>query len=227
MRTLGSVREFENRPVPREIISRIFEHARFAGSGGNRQGWHAVVVESPEARSALTRISSIGYREYMAQTMAGAVPFAAGDDGAWHGSIVDLEAARSTDSPIGLVASIESAPVLLVIVADLRTLAVTDIDSDHISIIGGASIYPFVHNVLLAARNEGLAGVLTTFACRAEPELRELLALPASHAVAAVIPLGYPVHQATKLKRKSISEFVTIDRFDGSPWDTEAGLIPD
>ena len=216
MRTMGSVREFQDRPVPPDVLHRIFENARFAGSGGNRQGWHVIVVESPEIRAEVTRLSVIGFREYMAQTMAGAVPFGPGSDGRWHGAIVDLAEARATDGPSGLAASIEHAPALLVVVADLSALAITDIDANHVSIIGGASIYPFVHNILLAARHEGLAGVLTTFACRAEAEMRTLLALPDSHAIAAVIPLGFPVHQPTKLKRKAVEEFVTIDRFDGT-----------
>ncbi len=215
MRTLGSIREFQDRPVAPDLIAHILENARFAGSGGNRQGWHVIVVESPETRAEITRISTLGFREYMAQTMAGAVPFAPADDGRWHGAIVDLDAARAVDGPSGLAASIDHAPALLVVVVDLRALAITDIDADHVSIIGGASIYPFVHNILLAARSEGLAGVLTTFACRAETEICTLLRLPMSHAVAAVIPLGYPVHQPTKLKRKAVNEIATVDHFDG------------
>ena len=97
MRTMGSVREFTNQPVPADILERIFENARFAGSGGNRQGWNVVVVESPTVRAELVRISTIGYREYIAQSTAGVVPFGASDDGRWHGAAVDLEAARAND----------------------------------------------------------------------------------------------------------------------------------
>ena len=140
MRTMGSVREFTNQPVPTDVLERIFENARFAGSGGNRQGWSVVVVESQTVRAELVRISTIGYREYIAQAMAGVVPFGASDDGRWHGAGVDLDAARATDTGTGLVASIETAPVVLIVVADLRTLAITDVDADHVSIIGGASL---------------------------------------------------------------------------------------
>ena len=41
--------------------------------------------------------------------------------------------------------------------------------------IPGASVYPFVWNVLLAARNEGYGGVLTTMAVAEEPRVEGLL----------------------------------------------------
>jgi hypothetical protein len=43
-----------------------------------------------------------------------------------------------------------------------------------------------VWNILLAARNEGYGGTLTTMAVPEEPKLRALLAIPGTHAVAAV-----------------------------------------
>ncbi len=218
MRTMGSVREFDNRPIDHATLSTIFEHARFAGSGGNRQGWHVISIESADARREIRRISEIGFREYYAQIIAGKVPFAPGDDGAWHGPPVDLVEARSTAVGFAFGDAIESAAALLLITVDLRTLAITDIDASHTTVIGGASIYPFVHNILLSAHNLGIGGVLTTFACRDERSLRALIALPDSHAVAAVLVLGYPKTQVTKLSRKPVDAFVTIDRVEGDPW---------
>jgi len=40
---------------------------------------------------------------------------------------------------------------MLVVCANLNVLAATDRDLDRYSIVGGASIYPFVWSVLLAA----------------------------------------------------------------------------
>jgi hypothetical protein len=42
-----------------------------------------------------------------------------------------------------------------------------------------------------------------------------LLGLPEGHALAATIFLGVPEHQATRLRRQPVSEFATLDRFDG------------
>ena len=218
MRTTASVREFTPEPVDAAVLHRVFDHARFAGSGGNRQGWHVVNIESPEARAEIARISSVGWAEYAAQAVAGHVPFAPGDDGRWHGSPVDLDAARAGAGPNPFTDSISTAPVVLLITVDLRALAITDIDAEHVSIIGGGSIYPFVQNLLLAARNEGLAGVLTTFVCRAEDDVRALVGLPKSHTVAGLVVLGHPSTQPSRLRRRPVEAFVTVDRFDGAPW---------
>jgi hypothetical protein len=51
----------------------------------------------------------------------------------------------------------------------------------------------------------------------ASPSAKELLGIPADYAVAAVLPLGKPVRQLTKLKRNSVAEIATRERFDGQP----------
>ena len=71
-------------------------------------------------------------------------------------------------------------------------------------------------NVLLAARNEGFGGVLTTMAVAEEPRVKALLGIPDGHAVAAVLPLGRPQRQPTRLTRKTVAEFATWERFDGA-----------
>ena len=69
---------------------------------------------------------------------------------------------------------------------------------DRIGVIAGASVYPFVWNILLAARNEGFGGVLTTLAVAEEPRVKELLGIPDDYAVAALLPIGKPVKQVTQ-----------------------------
>jgi hypothetical protein len=43
------------------------------------------------------------------------------------------------------------------------------------------------------------------------------LNVPDDYVIAAVVPLGKPVHQVSKLKRKEVADFVTRERFDGDP----------
>ena len=88
---------------------------------------------------------------------------------------------------------------MLVLVADLASLATVDRDADHYTLVGGASIYPFAWSILLAARHEGLAGVMTTMVVREEATVRELLGVPETAIVAGVLALGRPVHQPTRL----------------------------
>ena len=49
--------------------------------------------------------------------------------------------------------------------------------------------------------------------------MKALLNLPDDFAIAAVVPLGRPVKQLTKLKRRPVADFVTINRFDGAPFE--------
>ncbi|HRE02351.1 MAG TPA: hypothetical protein PLV68_13695, partial [Ilumatobacteraceae bacterium] len=72
--------------------------------------------------------------------------------------------------PNTLLDHIAEIPVMLVVAADLRCIAMMDAHLDRVPLTGGASIYPFCWNLLLAARARGLGGVLTTFLARAERE---------------------------------------------------------
>jgi nitroreductase len=146
------------------------------------------------------------------------VPFAPTRGGRWTGPAVDLAAARETPAPNELADSLEHVPVLLLILADLGALATVDNGLDRQSIVGGASIYPFCHNLLLAARNEGLGGVLTSVLARQEPAVRELLGIPEGFAVAGLMALGRPRKVITKLRRTPVEEFTVLDRFDGPPF---------
>ncbi|MBT4677160.1 MAG: nitroreductase family protein, partial [Acidimicrobiaceae bacterium] len=53
MRTTFACREFTDDPVPDEVLHRILDVARFAPSGGNRQGGHVVVVRDKGVRQRL------------------------------------------------------------------------------------------------------------------------------------------------------------------------------
>ncbi|MCF2533933.1 nitroreductase family protein [Yinghuangia soli] len=216
VRTTGAVRRFTDRPVPDATLARVFDLARFAPSGGNRQGWHVVLARSAEVRQRLRELSRAGWEEYAAYAIAGRVPFAPGEDGHWQGPPADVDfAAPVPDNRF--IEQLERAPVVAVLAVDLRKLAVTDGDLPRQSIVGGGSVYPFAQNVLLAARSEGLGGVMTTFLCRREAEVKELLGLPAPYAVAAMLAIGVPERHPRRLTRRPVEEFVTFDRFDGAP----------
>jgi nitroreductase len=116
-----------------------------------------------------------------------------------------------------MTAPLREASVVLVICLDLGVVAATDQNLDRIGVVSGASVYPFVWNVLLAARSEGYGGVTNTMAIPEEAQVRTLLDVPDDYVIAAVVPLGKPVHQVSKLKRKEVADFVTRERFDGDP----------
>ena len=219
MRTSGSVRAFRADEVSDAALVRILDSARFAPSGGNKQGWHVIVLKDPAIRGQIGALARMGWNEYAAMTAAGVRPFAADDTGRWPGPPpgMDLAAESLRDRPWPFMDAIENSPVLLVIAADLRVIAAVDTDLDRVGLAAGASVYPFAHNILLAAREEGLGGVLTTFLVRQEPAAQELLGLPKWMAITSMIALGVPEHQNSKLSRRPVSDFATVDRFDGPP----------
>ena len=116
----------------------------------------------------------------------------------------------------GFAGELDRVPVLLVVFADLSALAAVDRDAQRYSFAGGASVYPFVWSILLAARAEGLGGVLTTMLIRAEDAVRRLLGAPENWAVAAVLALGHPIRAPRRLRRRAVSSFTTVDRIDGA-----------
>jgi nitroreductase len=223
LRTTGAVREFRAEPVADEVLYRVLDAARFAPSGGNRQGWRLVLVKDAAVRRRLRDLYLPGWREYLAQRAAGLVPFApVTDEEAERAAIASVDPHATGAPAAGSVGDfadhLDAVPVLLVLLADLRALAAVDKGLPRYTLVGGASIYPFAQNVLLAARAEGLAGVLTTMNVRREPEMRELLGVPPEQVVAGVIALGRPVHQPTRLSRARVESFTTVDRADGAPF---------
>ena len=84
--------------------------------------------------------------------------------GAVEGAAALAQAAAA--GPGGFAEHLDDVPVLILVLADLRKLATVDRDLGHYTLVGGASVYPFVWSLLLAARAEGLAGVVTTMVVR-------------------------------------------------------------
>lgn len=210
MRTTFAAREFTDDPLPDEVLGRIFDNARFAPSGGNRQGAHVTVVRDETARRRLAELGKPAARRYFAQLQADENPWNSVDPSGVPQGVID-----ATEIPDTFVAPIAKAPVVLVVSVDLTVVAAVDQNLDRVGIAGGASVYPLIWNILLAARSEGYGGTITTMAIAAEERVRELLGIPDRHAVAAVVPLGKPVRQLTKLRRRPVAEFITRDRFDG------------
>lgn len=213
MRTTHAVREFTDEPLPDDTLYRILDNARFAPSGGNRQGAHVTVVRDSQTRQRLAELGVPGARRYIAQLMAGENPW-----NPVHPSSVAPETIDNTDPPDSFITPFIQAPVVLVVSVDLEVVAAVDQNLDRIGLVSGASVYPLVWNILLAARNEGYGGTLTSMAIPQEAQVRQLLGLPDTHALAALVPLGKPTRQPTKLRRRTVEETVTHENFDGAPF---------
>jgi nitroreductase len=212
MRTTFSAREFTGDPLPDATLAQILDQARFAPSGGNRQGWRVIVIRDPDTKRALADLSGFAAKRYAAQVKNGESPWNTIDPPG-----VDAATIERTPPPPHLMEPLAKAPVVLVICVDLKFVASMDQDLKRIGVVSGASIYPFAWNVLLAARHEGFAGTITTLAIAQEPKIQALLGIPSHVAVCAVMPLGRPARRLTKLKRKAVSEFAMRERWGGEP----------
>ena len=209
LRSNGTVRRFTSEPVDRATVIEILDDARFAPSGGNRQPWRVAIVEDQVLRHQLADFMSPVWDEYLEHTNNETAPF----------NVVDYVAPEHViaGKPNDLLDHIASVPVVLAVAVDLRKVAMMDDELDRPAMTGGGSIYPFCWNLLLSARAHGLGGVMTTVRSRAEPVAGPALGLPSDHALAATIFLGVAEHQPTKLRRNPVTDFATIDRFDGRP----------
>lgn len=219
LRSTGSVRSFLDRRVSDDVLFEVLDDARFGPSGGNRQAWHVTVLRDATIRARLGELYLDAWHDYVGHVLSGLTPFSPMLTNAER----ELAASKRPDAiaiskPDGFAETIARAPALLAVSVDLGALAATDRDLDRYQIVGGASVYPFVWNILLAAHERGLGGVMTTVATRKEPEVATLLHLPDQSALAAIVVLGYPTARPTKLKRRAVSEFTSIDYVDGAPF---------
>tara|TARA_E500000331_G_scaffold310874_1_gene317842 strand:+ start:485 stop:1153 length:669 start_codon:yes stop_codon:yes gene_type:complete len=212
MRTTFACREFQDEEIEDEVIHRILDNARFAPSGGNRQGVHVIVVKDFEKKRKLGQMCGPALLLYAAQQAAGEVPFNTVE----HSTISEQEIDTNSGHDFEIFNRMEEVPLLLIVSIDLSEVASMDKNLDRVGIVTGASVYPFVWNILLAARNEGLGGVITTAIVPEEESVREILDLPENHAIAAMIPIGKPVKQLSQLTRRSVEDFTTVDSYKGN-----------
>ena len=206
IKTTGATRYFKPDPVPDDVLRRVFDAARFGPQGGNRQPVRYIVVRDPELKRQL----AVWYHDIWKTIKEAAA----------RGEYRTPAARRGRSSPMfaadrsHMAEHFADIPVLVVVCAVLDDLARTDAQLDRPGVVGGASIYPSVQNLLLAARNEGLGAVLTTRLCAVEPQVKELLRIPAELITCATVPIGYPARPLPKkLSRAPVEEFVFADRY--------------
>ena len=194
--TQRAMRRLEPRPIPDAVLRQIMDAAICAPSGGNRQGWSFVVVRDPAKRARLGEL----YREAWGELMK--VPYYAGAAKA----PADSPAGKMLASARHLGEHLGEAPVLV--------LACIALDPGVApSLTTGASIYPAVQNLMLAARAHGVGSCITTIHRFRDAQVKELLAIPADVETAALIPLGYPLGKFGRPPRRPLREVAFADRW--------------
>jgi nitroreductase len=183
--TQRACRAFLDQDVDDRVVQRVLEAATFAPSAENRQPWVFIVVRDAAARQAIGEVNqrawSGGARAYSMDRLT-------------PGLFADVEA--------GVAGGVSGAPVIVVVCGD-ASLA-------HEAALG-ASVYPAVQNLLLAATASGLGSALTTLPTVMGDELRAVLQLPDHVKPFAVVPLGWPARPMGPPRRKPPT--VYLDRY--------------
>ena len=202
MSTLRAVRRLRREPIAEGVLHRVLEAATWAPSGGNRQPWRMILVRDPSSMRQLGELYVKLWRAYALRYRS------------------DPSLRRTIAAGDHLAEHFAELPALVVVCFDPSELAITDAALGRPSVVGGASIYPAVQNLLLAARAEGLGCVLTTLLCQREPEVRAILSIPESWATAAAIPLGHPVGKGHgPISRRPVHELAY-----GDSWGRPLGI---
>lgn len=200
LKSNATCRYYKTDPVSDEVLKEVLDAARWAPSGGNRQPLSFIVIRDPASKQAMQDLYLPIWNAYMEAVNAGTQRV---------GGLPKIVA--DADHFANHMAEI---PVLLLVCANLADVHPTDHELGRLSVVGGASIYPGVENLLLAARQAGLGAALTTLHCAVEPELKSLLNIPEHISTAAMVTLGWPERPfPTKLRRQPLEEMVFAEKY--------------
>lgn len=184
-----AIRRFSHQPVSDEAIETMLSAATRAPNGGNRQPWRFIVIRDGEVKHQLGQWYLSAWQAATANMGALSQPYRHGAE---------------------LAQQMATVPALILVCIDHG-----DTGTGPGPITRGASIYPAVQNLMLAARALGLGTVLTTLHTQYENEIKAFLNIPAGIETAALIPVGYPAEGVRfgEARRKPLSEVVFHDRW--------------
>lgn len=195
IRSRRSIRRYQARPVPREILTTLLEAASWAPSAHNRQPWRFAVVEQGRTKVALAAAMGARLREDLEKDGAAA-------------QVVDADVSRS-------YARFTGAPVLVVACVTMRDMDVYP-DSRRKKAewtMAGQSVAMAVENLLLAAHVLGLGTCWMCAPLFASDTVREVLHLDADWDPQAIITIGYPAEARAKTREplSSVVRYLDTD----------------
>jgi len=200
--TTRAVRRYAAEPIPPAALRAMLFAATRAPSGSNRQPFRFLVLtDGPKAREAKRLIGSVARALWASKREADGY-----DEGS--GARADSPKARMARTMAHYVDNFEQVPVL-VLPCLVRYRAPSTFE--------GASIYPAVQNLLLAARAQGYGGVITGFHGGVNDELKSLLEIPENAIIAATVTLGRPVGHHGPVRRRPMSELVFEESWGQAP----------
>ena len=188
-----SMRRLKPDPVPDALIDQVLEAGVCAANGGNMQSWRFLVIKD----TAIKEAAAVWYRR------------------AWHeitGPRYRAGGPAPGTSPEQFARMLASAEYLADHLHEAPVWIVPCL-TGAVSRTSGASIYPAVQNMLLAARAVGLGCTLTTLYLRFEKEAEAAMGLPEDVHSYALLPLGYPRGRFGPVRRTALSDVAFLDRW--------------
>lgn len=199
--TTRAVRRLKPDPIPDDVLYRLLDAAIRAPSGGNQQTWRFIIVRDADTKRRLRDL----YADCLARL------FATGY-GTPQGATVSPEqvaaAERMRRSAQYLADHLHEVPAI--VIACIRA-------GGRAGITAGASIYPAVWSLQLAARALGIGSALTTVHRFREAEVKALLGIPEDYETAALVPLGYPRGSFGIGPRLPVERVATFESWSGRP----------
>lgn len=192
-----------DRPVERDVVEECLEIALQAPTGGNRQGWHWVVVENQAKKDAIAAIYRESFAEYRSQPR----PEYADSDS--RGERLD----KVVDSASFLADNLHRAPLFVIPCIWGR------LDSGPIAWTASqwGSLLPAAWSFMLALRERGLGAAWTTIHLMNDGEQRtaELLGIPFDKvSQGALLPVAYTVGSDFRpAKRQPLREILHWDQW--------------
>ena len=200
MRTTRAMRRLKPDPVPDELINQILQAGQWAANGGANQRWRFLVIKDRSIKEQVQVWYQKAFDEVVGPRYRGSEPPPGSSPGRYR---------RQHDAVEYLTEHYHEAPVWIV--------ACQDDGEETPTRSAGASIYPAVQNMLLAARALGLGATLTSRHLRHEKEVEEILGLPPGVHSYAILPIGYPMGNFGPVRRGPLADVVYQDRW-GEPY---------
>ena len=200
MQTTRAMRRLKPDPVPDELIRKILQAGVCAPNGGNTQRWRFLVIKDTKIKQQVQTWYKRAFEEIIGPRYLTSSP---------PPGVTKERYLRQHAAVQHLTDHFHEAPVWIVACLDEGTAAPTR--------WSGASIYPAVQNMLLAARALGLGATLTTRHLFYEKETEAALGLPPGVHSYAILPIGYPEGKFGPVGRGALADIVYAERW-GQPY---------
>ncbi|MGB8388996.1 nitroreductase family protein [Mycobacterium sp.] len=190
MGTARAMRYFLPEPVPNSLVEKVIWAGTRASSANNCQPWDFVVVQAADVRARLGALFAPLASAEVVQ------------------SVQEPTARRTVAGAMNLLASLREVPVLIFVCGQNNYPEQAPDPTFMYS-----AVYAAAQNMVVAARALGLGAAFTTIHRFAEPDVRDILAIPDDRFIAVTIPLGRPARPFGPLTRRPVEDVLHHDRW--------------